>query len=565
MRHRRWLRDGGPIGSITLIVVLAACSSSSKASSPTTSAPAASSSSVPPTTVPGPNFPTPCVPPTSNPKITATRVAVVASDWTLTSFDKTAIRIHWFPLPGATTSHPAPTVLVGPGWGAAGDTNLSGGDLFGAVGIGTLRQAGYNVLTWDPRGFGKSAGTVEIDSADFEGRDVEAMLDWISTQPGVQLDGPRDPRVGMAGASYGGGIQLIAAAIDCRIDAITPTIAWHSLTTSLFKADTPKSGWSGLLNAVTAGRSVDAHIRHAYATSTSTALIDSNDRAFFASRGPGDLVSHINVPTLIVQGTVDNLFTLDEGIENYRILRARGVPTAMVWFCGGHGVCLTNPGAATSNNAVLTWLNRYVKQDTTAKTGARFTFIDQNGNRHTAADYPVPTGTPVTATGSGTLQYVATGGSGPAHPAAGNSDPLAGVATSITPAQAPNAVDVKVDFAAAATVIGTPQLKLSYTGTAPAGTRPTRVFAQIVDDSTGIVLGNQVTPIEVTLDGKPHQLSVPLETVVYAATAGAHVTLQLVATTVAYAQPRLGGRVTFDSIRISLPIERTAAASASDT
>jgi ABC-2 type transport system ATP-binding protein len=564
MRDRRWQRDGGRIGPITLVsalvVVLAACSSSAKASSPTTSAPAASSS------VPATTAPTPCVPPASNPKITATRVAGVASDWTLTSFDKTAIRIHWFPLPGATASHPAPTVLVGPGWGEAGDTNVSGGDaLFGGVGIGTLRKAGYNVLTWDPRGFGKSAGTVEIDSADFEARDVEAMLDWISTQPGVQLDGPRDPRVGMAGASYGGGIQLTAAAIDCRIDAITPTIAWHSLTTSLFKADTPKSGWSGLLNAATAGRSVDAHIRHAYAASTSTALIDSSDRAFFASRGPGDLVARIKVPTLIVQGTVDNLFTLDEGIENYRMLRDHGVTTAMVWFCGGHGVCLTNPGNETGDNAVLNWLNRYVKPDPSVKTGARFTYIDQRGSRHTAADYPVPTGTPVTGSGSGTLQYVATGGSGPAHPAPGNSDPLAGIASSITPARATNAVDVKVDFATAATVIGAPELKLSYTGTAPAGTRPTRVFAQIVDDATGIVVGNQVTPIEVTLDGRPHQLTVPLETIVYAAAAGARVTLQLVATTVAYAQPRLGGNVTFDSIHISLPVERTAAVAASDT
>ncbi len=266
-----------------------------------------------------------------------------------------------------------------------------------------------------------------------------------------------------------------------------------------------------------------------------------------------------------MQGTVDNLFTLDEGIENYRILRDRNVPTAMVWFCGGHGVCLTNPGVETSDNAVLSWLNRYVKKDTSVKTGPRFTYIDQTGNRHTAADYPVPTGAPVTATGSGTLREVATGGSGPAHPATGNRDPLAGIASSITPAKATNAVDVKVDFAHAATVLGAPQLKLSYTGTEPAGTKPTRVFAQLVDDATGIVLGNQVTPVQVTLDGKPHQLSVPLETVVYAAPAGAHVTLQLVATTVAYAQPRLGGSIAFDSIDLSLPVVRTGSVSPTDT
>jgi ABC-2 type transport system ATP-binding protein len=82
------------------------------------------------------------------------------------------------------------------------------------------------------------------------------------------------------------------------------------------------------------------------------------------------------------------------------------------------------------------------------------------------------------------------------------------------------------------------------------------VFAQLVDDATGVVLGNQVTPIAVTLDGTSHQLSVPLEAVVYAAAAGSHLTLQLVATTVAYAQPRLGGTITFDAIDVSLPTAR---------
>jgi len=42
-------------------------------------------------------------------------------------------------------------------------------------------------------------------------------------------------------------------------------------------------------------------------------------------------VKQINAPTLFVQGTVDTLFTLDEAVENYRILRSRGVPTAMIW------------------------------------------------------------------------------------------------------------------------------------------------------------------------------------------------------------------------------------------
>jgi ABC-2 type transport system ATP-binding protein len=535
---------------VALLVALggAACSSSASKSTP-----AASSSTAPaPTTAAGPG---PCSPPNTGGPVAVTNVPGVASDRTLTSFDGAKIRLHWFPAPAASAAQPLPTVLMGPGWGSPGDTDTRSIGLFGSLGIGALQKAGYNVLTWDPRGFGQSTGTVETDSADFEGRDVEKMLDWIATQKEVLLDGPRDPRVGMAGGSYGGGIQLVAAAIDCRVDAITPMIAWHSLTTSLLKADTPKNGWSGLLTTVTKGRSVDPHIPHAYQASITTGIIDADDRAWFANRGPGDLVERIKIPTLIIQGTVDNLFTLDEGITNYRILRDRGIPTAMLWFCGGHGVCLTNPGDGTRvGRAVMAWLQRYLKKDTTAVTGPRFDMVDQNGTRYTADDYPLAAGAPVTATGTGTLHYVADGGSGPAHPAAGNKDPLAGVAAGITPAKATNAVNVAVNFASPAVVVGAPQLQLSYTGTTPAGARPTRVFAQLVDDATGIVLGNQVTPIQVTLDGKPHQTSVALEDIAYTAHAGTHVTLQMVATTTAYAQPRLGGSVTFDSIAVSLPV-----------
>jgi ABC-2 type transport system ATP-binding protein len=80
------------------------------------------------------------------------------------------------------------------------------------------------------------------------------------------------------------------------------------------------------------------------------------------------------------------------------------------------------------------------------------------------------------------------------------------------------------------------------------------VFAQLVDDATGLTLGNQITPIEVTLDGERHTVDVPLEVISHAFTPSSRLKLQLVATTVAYAPPRLGGSVTFESIDVSLPV-----------
>jgi ABC-2 type transport system ATP-binding protein len=103
-------------------------------------------------------------------------------------------------------------------------------------------------------------------------------------------------------------------------------------------------------------------------------------------------------------------------------------------------------------------------------------------------------------------------------------------------------------------VVGAPRLTLTYHGTVPAGTRPTRVFAQLVDPTTGLVLGNQITPIDVILDGRTHTTSLPLEMVAFTGRAHTAVDLQLVATTVAYAQPRLGGLVHFGTIAVSLPV-----------
>jgi ABC-2 type transport system ATP-binding protein len=45
--------------------------------------------------------------------------------WDITSFDGSLIRAHRFPVAGSSADKPAPTVLMGPGWGSAGDTNTT--------------------------------------------------------------------------------------------------------------------------------------------------------------------------------------------------------------------------------------------------------------------------------------------------------------------------------------------------------------------------------------------------------------------------------------------------------
>ena len=530
------------------VLALTACSGSDDADSSTTEAAGATTTTV-----------APGCEPAEPAAVTATPVVGSVSDLDVVSFDDTVIRAHWFPVAGATPESPAPTVLMGPGWSLAGDTDVEATGILGALDIGTLWEAGFNVMTWDPRGFGESGGAAQVNSADFEGRDVQVLIDWVASQPVATLDAEHDPAVGMVGGSYGGGIQLVVASQDCRVDAIVPIVAWHSLTTSLFKAETVKTGWATTLTDVASSGTVDPHVESAYESGVETGLLSAEDVEWFESRGPGDAVAKITAPTLIVQGTVDTLFTLDEGVTNFTILRDADVPVAMLWYCDGHGVCLTNPGAADRvSTASVAWLRRYVAGDTDAALVPVFDVIDQRGVEYSSDDVVIGDGAPLTASGGGELQLVAEGGAGPLVLPEGFSGILSGLVEPITPGIATNSVDVELAVTDGPhLVIGAPEVTLTYTGTAGTGDRPQRVFAQLVDDAAGLVIGNQVTPIEVVLDGEQHTVTVPLEMIAYSAEPGATLRLQLVATTVAYAQPQLGGSIDFEQIELSLPVSES--------
>jgi ABC-2 type transport system ATP-binding protein len=482
-----------------------------------------------------------------------------ARDVIVPSFDGAPLSASFFPAEGLAPGQKAPTILETHGWGAVRDKDENSATLaaVGQVGLGPLRRAGFNVLTWDSRGFGESGGTVEVDSKDFEGRDVSALLDWLATQPEQQLDGAGDPRAGMTGASYAGGIELVSAGIDRRIDAIAPAIAWHSLLTALYRDDIVKGGWAAALSGLgiptatalgvisPAGvqtGTVDPHITSALTEGLATGHLSSENRAWFESRGPGDaLVSQIRVPTLLVQGTADTLFTPSEAIRNFELIKRSGVPVHMLWFCGGHGVCLTQGDNGRVASRVVGWLRRWLMGDPTADADPTFEWLADDGQWRSAPDWPLPAGPAMTAQGSGTLAF------SPADTAS------SGLAVAATPA--PTAVNVAIPPPAQhVDAVGEPKLDIDYQGTAtdPQG----YVYAQIVDEQRHVVLGNQVTPIAVKLDGLPHSVSRSLEGVAAAIEPGAKYTLQIAGGSSVYGPVRSAGTVSLRQIRLSMPSVR---------
>ena len=118
--------------------------------------------------------------------------------------------------------------------------------------------------------------------------------------------------------------------------------------------------------------------------------------------------------------------------------------------------------------------------------------------------------------------------------------------------KAVNAVNVNLAKAASGTqLLGAPSVTLTYSGLAPSADG--RVYGQLISNATGRPLGNQVTPIKVTLDGLPHTTTVPLEVVAADAGPNSTYTLQITDGTTDYFVARQPGAITFSKISISVP------------
>ncbi|WP_030262734.1 alpha/beta fold hydrolase [Streptomyces sp. NRRL B-24484] len=298
-----------------------------------------------------------------------------------------------------TGTSPRPAILLAHGFGGSKEGERDRAR--------QLARAGYAVLTWSARGFGHSGGRIGLDAPDREIQDVSRLVDWLAKRPEVQLDKTGDPRVGITGASYGGGAALLGAAHDPRIDAVAAGITWWNLADALFpqaaQGSTAADGvfkklWAGLFfttgsagaptggpaggsrdgqqdgqpgvpqGAVGCGRFLD-ELCAMYNRVAAAGRPDAEAVAVLEKSSPSSAADRIKVPTLVVQGQQDSLFPLDQGDRIARAVAANGAPVAVDWFAGGHDG--GTEGSERTDARVTAWFDHYLAGKSTG-TGPAF-------------------------------------------------------------------------------------------------------------------------------------------------------------------------------------------------
>ncbi|WP_198601420.1 alpha/beta fold hydrolase [Streptomyces sp. MH60] len=256
-----------------------------------------------------------------------------------------------------------PAVLLAHGFGGSKDDVRQQAE--------DLARDGYAVLTWSARGFGESTGKIGLNAPDGEVADVSRLIDWLARQPQVRLDKDGDPRVGVAGGSYGGAVALLAAGHDTRVDAVAPAITYWNLADALFPDGVFKKLWAGIfVNSGGGCARFEADLCRMYQRVAESGTPDAEAVKLLAERSPQAVGERVKVPTLLTQGQTDSLFPLGQADAAAKAIRANGAPVDVDWIAGGHD------GGDMEGDRVQArvddWFDRYLKDDKGADTGPAF-------------------------------------------------------------------------------------------------------------------------------------------------------------------------------------------------
>ena len=511
----------------------------------------------------------------SGPEAEVSQVDIVVPVGPEPSGEQVSLDVSVFTADGASGRGPA--VVLAHGFGGSKDQLVEQAR--------TVAASGFVALAYTARGFGESGGRIHLDSPDYEIADVSVLLDLLATRDDVQLDGDGDPRVGVAGGSYGGAVALMAAAYDDRVDAIVPAITWNDLSRSLFPqsaqleddgpATTPaqgqpisepgvfKRGWAALLfsSGLRGGDSLcgrfDEEVCSLYLQAATTGRPSERMLELLRRSSPAPVLERISAPTLLLQGESDSLFPLAEADANARGIAAAGTTVAVRWVGGGHDAVGGVAATDELTGAALEWFDHHLR-DVEPDPGTAFSFslpptaieddetpVVLGSGGYPGLDGAEPAVVEVALEGSGQPVVSPPGGEPSALttlPGAGGALAAAADATgagyslAVLPGSA--AVFSSVEVNEGFTVLGSPRVRLSVTSSATDATLFASVWV-VTADGTATLPRRLVSPLRLggLVPGVAQEVEVLLPASAYRVEAGELLRVVVSSTDQGYAVP----------------------------
>lgn len=316
-----------------------------------------------------------------------TRQPAHYEDVTITSFDGTPIAATIF-VPALAKGETAPLILHGNGWNDTRvhepspityDPQQFYHDMHAGM-VTRMWKAGYVVVSIDTRGWGESGGQINVMDPQLEVRDFSSVIDWAEANLPVTRRADGRAIVGAAGGSYGGGFQLMLAAQDSRVVAISPWVTWYDLAQALAPSKVQRTTFTllyaaGLLDGHMAPW-VTAAWAEAFAGVRGVNLgalrkFHEHSPAAFCEKG-----QYPHVDALLVQGTRDIVFDLNEALHNMDCIAKGGGDVRLLTVPNGH-IIYSDPqlqlpptsstcGPVDPFESVVAWYNEKLRGQTGA-------------------------------------------------------------------------------------------------------------------------------------------------------------------------------------------------------
>jgi ABC-2 type transport system ATP-binding protein len=282
---------------------------------------------------------------------------------------------------------------------------------------------------------------------------------------------------------------------------------------------------------------------------------DAQARALLEARSPSAVATHINVPTLLLQGQTDSLFPLGQADAAAKAIRANGAPVDVDWIAGGHdgGDMETSRVQAR----VTSWFDRYLKDDKNTDTGPAFRVTRTGGVDSTdgaallrgasGSAYPGLESDPRTIALTGRREQSFTNPAGASPPAI---SALPGLGSTGGLSQLSSlGIGVSLDFpgqyAAFDSAPVTKSLRITGSPTVTVHVKSTSddavLFGKVYDVGPGgtqqVLPSQLVTPLRVEGTKAGKDVTITLPAIDYDVQSGHHLRLVLASTDLAYASP----------------------------